>query len=537
MLTHITYFIAIMILLYLYIIFLVFVAKTLVYLYKESKQWIEQIFKKVKTEKIRKTFVFAEYLTLIKTNAFLLQTKNNRYYGMVFLVLNILFWQQFRYKEVTTTIYQHKEAREYFSLSRMLLSYEMGMLTVLKSPSSIVLAPLNALQDSLIERAKEHLPKGDGEIAYYHYMFKLYPYLSRGYYPYPFEAKEIAALTYQVLQEFTTMPIADKEIREYDKYRLYAMAAEYFIYIMTAEYTKPLTYNKDVHYNQQIGIGLFKDSLKLKQLEDISRWSIKNYEELKQYPKIVKHLKEENPLMGAMYLLAIIEPLNTILESKMFHLTYRCEDELLPIVYKYIDIYDERYFIKDMKYGSIIHNRNISNFSCTLCGREPIKGTYMHDDKSDACYRADGYQDLIEEYRSEDLDTHYQWHARAAQLEKVILKTNFREQVFKCYKRYWKRMRHEGRIKNDSQIANVRLYDGDFRNTIPLSKNMIRDEFIGCLIDNKLIRDDREAYLKCYDKEWMGIERIKSTVEDAKARNDRYEQCLLEQNLMNIEGE
>lgn len=47
-----------------------------------------------------------------------------------------------------------------FEIQYTVLNFEMGMLTVLKSPSSIVLAPLNTLQDSLIERAKEHLPKG-----------------------------------------------------------------------------------------------------------------------------------------------------------------------------------------------------------------------------------------------------------------------------------------------------------------------------------------------------------------------------------------
>ena len=518
----------------------------MIFLYKESKQWIEQILKKVKVEKIRKTFVFDEYRSFVKTNAFLLQTKNSRYYWMVFLVLNILLWQHFRYKEVTTTVYQHKEAREYFSLSRMVVSYEMGLLILFRSPGSILLTPLNALQDSLIDRAKEHLPKGDGEIAVYHYMFKLYPYLSRGYYPYPFEAKEIAALTYQVLQEFTTMPIADKEIREYQKYRLYAMAAEYFIYIMWAEYKKPLTYRKDVHYNEKFRTDLFKDSLKLKQLEDIGRWSIKHYEELKKYPKIAKHIKEENPLMGAMYLNDIVVPLTLILESKMFHLTYRCEDELLAMSYKYIDIYNKQYQGKDDKYwkysmGIVYQNSSLSNTTCALCDYEPIPKTYMHDDKSDACYQVNDYQYIIEEYKDQDPDTHYKWHDRVAELEKIILKTNFREQVLKCYKRYWRNIRIDSRIKSDSDVVDIRMdLNRDFRKTVPLSKNTIRDKYISCMIDNKLIRDDRETYLKCYDKQWMGIESVpykEDTWENKKARNDRYEQCLLEHNLINIEGE
>jgi len=514
------YFLAIVLLVYIYVVFLTFLAKTLFFIIKESKQWILQKLKKTKEDKTRETFVLDEYLPIIKNNPFFLKTKENKIILVAVFIGNIIFWQYFRYKPENNQ-FEHKEAREYYALSHMLLSYNMGLLVIFRNPDSIVLKPLNLLQDSLIDSAKKHLPKDDGEIAMFNYHFKLYPYVATHYDPAPSEAKKISALTYKVLKEFSTLEIKDKEVREYSRYRLYPMAAEYFIFIQWNEYGHKSGEHRS--YMEKVYTSLYKDPLKLKQLEDIGRWSLMHYKELKNYPKIDKFIKE-NPLIDAMYLADITLPLLGVLEAKIFHLTFRCEDELMPIVHKYIDIFSKRYHGKGDKrfrgYNNAIITQSapFSDVSCALCEYEPMEGTYMF--KEDTCYPVHDVRGIIPEYKNSDPLTHFKWSYRVASLEKIILKTNTREQVLKCYDRDWEHYR-----------ANINKQPQEIKN-----------KFAECLVENSLITDKDRYLQKCYNDEWMGLVRISKKIKDRKEQviylkniQNEYEECLVENSLINLE--
>ena len=419
-----SYFLIIVVLMYFYIILLRFFGKTLLFIYAESRQLFLQKFKRTKPEKFRKTFGLLDYLSLISEN-FFLSSKANRYYWILFVVGNIVMWQYFRYKDMSNTVFEHKKAREYYALSHHLLSYHMGLTVLFRNPDSFLLKPVNLLQDAMIDDAKKHLPENDGEIAMYHYMFKLYPYMQSHYYPSKDEAKAVTDLSYQVLKEFSTLPIKDKEVREYSRYRLYPMAAEYFIYTMLAEYKTKR--DGDIEYIEKVLTDSYKDTLKQQRLRDVGMWSLMHFEGLKKYERINDFI-ENNHLIEIMYISDIVVPLREVMLGKVFHFTFRCDDELLPMIYKYIDIYNQKYYTRPDEnlwgYRAVIVNKSwdLSNISCALCEFEPIRGTYVH--KSSACYpkERDQYYDSI--YWQKDPQTHQKWFYRVRELKKVIKKNN-----------------------------------------------------------------------------------------------------------------
>jgi len=420
------YFILITSLLYVYLIITIFLVKSIVYIIRESKLYYQQ--KNATTDEDRKAFILKDYLLIVKTNPFLLHSTETKTLLIAVLAGNIILWQYFR-SEWVYNGYKHKTAMEYHSLSHLLLTYEMGMLTLIQNPNAFILKPLNALQDSLISEAKTHLPKEDGEAAMFDYFFKLYPYAKLGYDPHHTEAKEISTLTYTILKDLSTKDIEDTKVREYRRYQLFPIAAEYFIFIQWNEY--PIA-NSSWDEAQKSGIALFNDKVKLQQLEDIGRWALRYYTEYKKYPKI-KNFMERNPKIEVMYINEIVAPLREVMESKVFHLTFRCEDELLPIIYKYVELYKQKFEpLMDKyydKYDNVVVSKStyMSDAACALCDVEPIKGTYVFDDKKDACYPTDRYKYLTTEYRESDPSTHYKWIYRVNELEKIIKNTNVRE--------------------------------------------------------------------------------------------------------------
>jgi len=519
LLNLIGYIIVIVILIYIYIVLLTLTAKTLFFLFKESKQWILQKLKRIKEDRVRVTFAQEEYLKLIQ-NPFFLQSKKSRLYLVLFFVGNVFAWQYFRYTDVTNTEFEHKEAREYYALGHLLLTYDMGLVTLFRNPDSIFLRPINSLQDTIIENAKENLPDNDGEIALYHYMFKLFPFMETHYDPAPSEAKKIEALTYKVLKEFSILPIQDKEVREYSRYRLYPMAAEYFLFIQWEEYKTPGKSMRKRHYSEKVYTSLYKDPFKIKQLEDIGRWSLMHYEELKKYPKINRFI-QKNPLIDAMYLADIILPLRGVLESKIFNLTFRCEDDLLAITHKYTGIYNKKYFkAKDKRYWGyknaiVSQAAPFSNTSCALCSYEPIMGTYLPSFKRDTCYPPSELKSLIKEYREEDAQTHYKWAYRVAALEKTILKTNIREQLLQCYQREWTSPTYGNYMPKDEKSKEIKKL------------------FTQCLLDKGLIQPDREKYTECYTKEWMEA-MASGRHKDMPQLKVAYKKCLTDNNLIKL---
>ena len=584
----IVYFFLIVVLLYLYIILLTFLGKTFFFFLKHIKKYISEIkivqtyqdkyiekpeefmyfkiaiknyFKKLFGKRVVFTKIDIkslrqEYATVIKTNPFLLHSKENRYYWVLFLVGNILAWQYFRYTDIENTQFKHTKAREYYALSHQLLSYDMGLIILFRNPDSILLKPLNLLQDALIESAQEYLPKDDGEIAMYHYQFKLYPYMVTHYDPSLSDAKKVQALTYKVLEEFSTLPIQDQEVREYSRYRLYPMAAEYFLFIARMDYKDHAKIHGHRKYRERMLTNYFKDAYKMKQLEDIGRWSVMHYETLQKYPRIDQFIKE-NPLIDAMYLATITLPLEGVLQSKLFNLTYRCDDALVPLAYKYINTFYNRYYaLTDKRYWGysnaiITQAEALLGAFHSLCGYELIgKDKLLYDG-----WPVREFLFYPQESKDENPNDHLKWWYRVAELEKIILKTNFREQALEC-------SRHEWHFPKYSSIQTSYNYDNYKDNPKAqeslrkeAQKNLqiklqeledIKEEYTQCLIDRGLIQPDKEKYLQCYSKEWMWHKKHNiefnqlprtEQIQYRDAIEKTYQQCLIDNNLIKLTQE
>jgi hypothetical protein len=427
------YFILILIVVYLYTIFFLAIGKSVLYVIKEIKTFINQ--KRGKTEEKRPVFVKETYIQLITTNPFLV-AKTTRTLLIVALLANILFWQYFRTTWVTKE-YQHKQAMEYHALSHMLLSYEMGIVTFLRNPDHIILKPMNLLQDQLIKQGKSYLPNDDGAEAIFDFMFKLYPYGAIKYDPHDTtKAKELVDLTFSLMETLMTKPIADPHIRNFRRYRIFPHIAEYFIWIHWNQYGIA----KD---NSEV-IQSYRDPLQMARMERAGFWTKELYESYKQYPKIKAYM-DNDPKFTVLYNTYTVLFLREVIESKIHRLTFRCEDELIPIVYDYVQHYRDKFFpldLKAIKKGDryYIPHRNLivskseilSNTTTALCGTEPIKGTYSKSFKSNTGFPVDHYKYLVRTYFNKDPDKYFKWDHNVAELEELILGTTTRKEALKA---------------------------------------------------------------------------------------------------------
>ena len=278
-------------------------------------------------------FVRDEYLRLVKRNGFLISSKYNKLFWGLFLIFNILFWQYFRDKWVDSD-YQHKEAREYYALGHMLLSYEMGILVFTRDPGIYVMKPIALLQESLVNSAKKVLPKDDGEIGIFKFHLLLYPYASRFYAPNAREGKYINALTYEVLEDLSTKKMEDPKVNEYDKFIYHTMALQYYALVFSNKYGE-----KRGPYTQY---AYFKDKEQFNKTKALVQWTIDAHNEWKTYSEINAFMDNE-PKMVVIHYSLIVHFLDRILWYKIMNLQFRCEDKHLALYQKYHYFYKEKY--------------------------------------------------------------------------------------------------------------------------------------------------------------------------------------------------
>jgi len=366
------YFTAIVFLLYLYILFFRFVGRNILYLLKVNKRCREYKRQRKKNPELKQPirFVKSEYKEDVLSHPFWMQSKEHRLYWSLFLIGNLFFWHYFRDKWVINGGYQHKEAREYYALGHLLLSYEMGLLKVIGDPASMVMLPIDAMQKQMIKEAKALLPENDGEYDIFRFHLLLYPYASRQYHPNVSKSLEIATLTYDILDGLSNKTIADPKVGEYDRYLFHTMSAHYYALAHLFRYRKIATLDS-------VNEVLFKDRTEYERLKRIVSWLINAHENWQRYPEITTFM-QNNPKMPVIHYAMISLFLYEMAEYEIMNLEFRCDSETVALATEYFHYFKEHYqhlylreedkFFSEYENLAIFRSTTMDVFAHYLCG-------------------------------------------------------------------------------------------------------------------------------------------------------------------------
>ncbi len=366
------YFILIMLLLYAYIIFFRFIGRNILYLLRVNKKRREfkQKRKKDPNFKAPKLFIKAEYKQNVLKHPFWIQTKMHFVYWSLFLIINIIAWQSLRNRWVIDSGYQHKQAREYYALGHLLLSYEMGMLKFFRDPGSLIMLPIDKLQKKMIQEAEVLLPKNDGEIDIFRFHTLLYPYASREYHPNDSKSLEIADLTFNILEGLSIKSIADPKVDKYDRYLFQTLTVYYYAL------GHLFRYNQICDFGPDTSRAFFKDPAEYARLQQIVQWLIDAHQTWQKYPEINTYMNE-HPKMSVRHYTMISLFLKEMTWYEIMNLKFRCDSETLALAWNYFYYYKDHYeqfYLQRDKYFSQFQNLAIwssdalDKFGHYLCG-------------------------------------------------------------------------------------------------------------------------------------------------------------------------
>lgn len=253
---------------------------------------------------------------------------------IVFILSNISMQMSIRSKWINKDTYYH-DAKEYFVTNSSIVFYKKVLHTLFKIDNPIFI-PFDTLRDHIYEKGIKHLPKDDGEIAYWYYRFYAYFYTSKGGYmpnqsysniktPPSKEHKQILDDLYNALETFATKPIKDKKVL-LEKYKVFTLMGDFF---MNERF---LYFGNYRGYDRRL--NSYKDKDFLKKMDNLLSWTLQ-LEEYKTNEYLKEFIEEKHPIIGLTYLDIVIELSKSFLHGKYIHKNFECSDPKIDLFLSY----------------------------------------------------------------------------------------------------------------------------------------------------------------------------------------------------------
>lgn len=262
----------------------------------------------------------------------------------------------------------YKSARHYF-ITGIVLQDLRSFMAFVSYPERKIWKPAVWLQQAISKSGRKLIPEDDGEHGIWVYHFVLAPFINKIHAPHTEEVYPLIDAADFVLKALATNKIADKDLREKNRYIIYPLVALYYQYSYKGRYSP-------IPGGNRFDKGLYKDPVQYLHLQQVVDWSLKLEGEW-QSNLLVEEYMQDNPDIEILQLASTALLLHDIIYYQIHNLQLTCEDRYLNLYFEYVTRYraeDSPYYKVDRKVQKrldppvLYHGGRINFFGHRLCG-------------------------------------------------------------------------------------------------------------------------------------------------------------------------
>lgn len=306
----------------LYLLLLIFIVLLYGYVIKVLISYILQIIKTKSLVPVKSIFLVSLKSPIIKL------------FLLAFVIFNVSMYITIRDNWINPNTEYH-QAKEYF-VTNLTVSFYRKALNKLVKIDNLIMQPLNLMNDILYLKGISYLPKNDGEIGYWYYVFNAYYYTRNNYFPNQNLSKiKTPSLEqhkillngfYNHLKILATYPIKDKKV-ELEKYKIFPLLGGTFFN------KRFLYYGNYVDYN--IRLKSYEDKNFENKISNLLDWTLKFSQEYQSNSNLKNFIENKKPVISVVYSDIIIRITESFLHQNYIQNNFRCDNNMIPIFLEY----------------------------------------------------------------------------------------------------------------------------------------------------------------------------------------------------------